>query len=141
MDIIDNGASTDESVASRVAPRLLNLGNNLQYAEGTLDGFARTGLSKRKWSFERDFIAWVNADRERKENYGTVLDQLNVLHAESSGLEARNRIMSDLGRQSAMVRTSLLLYKLATESVKLTAGVHRGSTIEIVQKSKDNWTP
>jgi len=108
----------DKDTRPKLAPRLLNIGNNLQYLEGTLHGFQRTGLSDSKWSFERDMLAWIQADRDRKERYGLVLERLNVLQAEIAGLAERDQAMRDLAQDSTMLSVAMRLYGLAVEGQK-----------------------
>ena len=118
MEMLEEWAGKDASIAAKVGPKLLSTGNNLQYMEGTLDGFARTNLSEEKWAFEKDLEAWIQADKSRKDRYGTAIGRLNVLQAEMAGLAQHDEVMANLTRNSAMISAAIQIYTLAVESEK-----------------------
>lgn len=105
-------------LSSKVAPHAFNLNNDVQYLDGNLQAFRRSGLQSRKWAFEQDLGAWIAADPLRAERFGDVLDTVHRLQAEEAATAERDHVAGELRDASVMLESALTLYELALESRK-----------------------
>lgn len=118
LDILLGFADQDRVIATRLAPRILALANEVQYLEGNLDAFERTGAVHRKWRFEQDLGLWIASDPERSARWGSVQDTLHRLQADEAAHAERDHVMDALVEHVGMLDVAMRLYTLASEAGK-----------------------
>lgn len=82
-----------------------------------IESFNKGTMFERKKQFEQDLTNWINSDKQRKKQYGTVLTELSALVAESLQNSERDMMLGYVHR-SQMIRTARSLYRLAYEKQK-----------------------
>ncbi|MBW1880170.1 MAG: S46 family peptidase, partial [Deltaproteobacteria bacterium] len=118
LAIIEGYMERDKELAAKLAPRRLNLSNDVVYYEGTLAQFLRAGTVEEKWQFEEDLARWIAADEERSVAYGTVLDTVHRLQAEEAATGERDYIVRQMVRRVDMLKAATEIYKLSVEASK-----------------------
>ncbi len=82
LNVIDAFMRKDETVKIQYAAKYASIQNAYKKWQGEVLGMNRTkGLEKKK-AYEAAFLQKVNANARWKEQYGTILDDLNAAHAE-----------------------------------------------------------
>lgn len=82
LNVIDAFMRKDEAVKIQYAAKYASIQNAYKKWQGEVLGMNRTkGLEKKK-AYEAAFLQKVNANPRWKEQYGTILDELNAAYAE-----------------------------------------------------------
>ncbi len=81
--ILEKLAEGNPETALRVSTAIRGLNNGLTKNKGVLQGLVKGGLLGQKEAGEKELLAWIDADPDRKSRYGAVLPALNALHAEA----------------------------------------------------------
>jgi hypothetical protein len=117
--ILEKLAEGDSETAIRVSTSIRGLNNGLTKNKGVLQGLVQGGLLGQKEAAEKDFVAWIDANSDRRSRYGDVLPALNNLQAEEEKTRERDGLLAELtfGAGSALGAANLL-YRFATESPK-----------------------
>ncbi len=100
-------------LAIKAASRLRSLHNSLTNSKGMLDGLSTGGLAKQKRELETELRAWIDADAERKQAYGGVLDELATLAAERTKDRGRTDAVREILRASSLLRVSGMVWRAA----------------------------
>lgn len=116
--ILEYYATRDLELAARVGPQILSLTNRIQYLQGNLEAFERTGYRDRKWELDTELGQWIASSPERTERYGTILDDLARLRGDTEATWVRDHVAGQMLRHTTMLSVASRLYKLAEESRK-----------------------
>ncbi len=100
-----------------LAPTISSLNNTTKNYQGMLAGFDRTDVVAAKRELEEGLEAWIASDPERRERYGTVLEDLRALIAEKHASSRRDLYWGTV-RWWPMLRSAISLYRLAQERRK-----------------------
>jgi len=76
QEVIDMATAltkNDPAGKIKVAGLVKGLANTMKNYQGKVDGMKKTHFLQKKIDFEKDFMAWVNADPARKAKYGNLL--------------------------------------------------------------------
>jgi hypothetical protein len=94
--ILEKLAQEDAETAIRVSTAIRGLNNGLTKNKGVLSGLVKGGLLAQKEAAEKEFIAWIDSNPERRENYGGVLPALNALELEAEKTRERDALVAEL---------------------------------------------
>ena len=83
-DVMDEYMKVDKAVNIAYADNKAGLANTWKNFEGQITMLRKNKVAERKAALEADFTAWVNADEDRKAEYGDVLETLDLMYAQMS---------------------------------------------------------
>ena len=83
-DVMDEYMKVDKAVNIAYADNKAGLANTWKNFEGQITMLRKNKVAERKAALEAEFTAWVNADEDRKAEYGDVLETLDVMYAQMS---------------------------------------------------------
>lgn len=110
IELLEGLAAKDPELAIKVNRRLRSWNNGLTNNRGMLDGLGKGGLAGRKADEEAELRAWIQADPQRVEAYGDVLDALAALNAPRfEGARARYAAREILGGSTHLDRAFAIL--------------------------------
>jgi hypothetical protein len=72
----EKAGQKDEKINLLYASRLKSLNNGLKNYTAKLEGFEKAGVIEIKKKMENNFTEWVNSSADRKEKYGSVLNDI-----------------------------------------------------------------
>ncbi|MBL8730710.1 MAG: S46 family peptidase [Planctomycetes bacterium] len=93
LAVLNAAAATSEQKALDVADRIKSLANVQKNAKGMVFGLDRNAVVARKLREEAQFRAWVAAEPERQERWGTVLDDLLAVDEAAAATIERDTMM------------------------------------------------
>ena len=85
-DVMDEYMKIDKAVNIAYADDKAGLANTWKNFEGQIKMLRKNKVAERKAELEQQFAEWVNANEERKAEYGDVLGTLEVMYAEMSSV-------------------------------------------------------
>jgi hypothetical protein len=94
--LLDEVGKKSKETEIRVATKKRRLHNTLTNRKGVLEGFKRGDLLGEKEKMEKDLVAWIGADQERRKRYGDVLPAMNAIQLEKEKTRDRDATLSDL---------------------------------------------
>ena len=83
-DVMDEYMKVDKAVNIAYADNKAGLANTWKNFEGQITMLRKNKVAERKAALEAEFTEWVNADEDRKTEYGDVLETLDVMYAQMS---------------------------------------------------------
>ena len=81
-DVMDEYMMVDKAVNIAYADEKAGLANTWKNFEGQITMLRKNKVAERKAALEADFTDWVNANADRKAEYGDVLETLEVMYAQ-----------------------------------------------------------
>ncbi|MBO7073356.1 MAG: S46 family peptidase [Bacteroidales bacterium] len=81
-DVMDEYMKVDKAVNIAYADNKAGLANTWKNFEGQITMLRKNKVAERKAALEAEFTEWVNADEDRKAEYGDVLETLEVMYAQ-----------------------------------------------------------
>jgi len=81
-DVMDEYMKIDKAVNIAYADNKAGLANTWKNFEGQITMLRKNKVAERKAALEADFTAWVNADEDRKAEYGEVLETLEAMYGQ-----------------------------------------------------------
>jgi hypothetical protein len=80
LDIIDREMKSSDEVRIKYASKQAGIANGWKKWQGVIKGLDNFNAIEKKKKLEADFTTWVNADAARKEKYGTILNDFEVMY-------------------------------------------------------------
>jgi hypothetical protein len=117
--ILEKLGQDDKETAIRVSTMKRGLNNGLTKNKGVLRGLVSGGLLGQKEALQKEFVAWIDADSERRAKCGDVLPALGALVAERAKTRERDALLGELslGAGSAL-GAAQTLYRFSMEKPK-----------------------
>ncbi len=115
---IDEAAESGSDTAIKYGSLVRGLDNATKNYGGMIDGYAKTDVLERKRALESALREWIDANAERRAEYGTAIDEMDRLIAEAVGNRERNLYYWYLARRGEALRTAITLYRLSHEAQK-----------------------
>ena len=81
-DVMDEYMKVDKAINIAYADNKAGLANTWKNFEGQITMLRKNKVAERKAALEAEFTEWVNADEDRKAEYGDVLETLEVMYAQ-----------------------------------------------------------
>ena len=85
-DVMDEYMKIDKAVNIAYADNKAGLANTWKTFEGQIKMLRKNKVAERKAELEQQFNEWVNADEERKAEYGDVLETLDVMYGQMANV-------------------------------------------------------
>ena len=116
--VLQRWSDHDADIATKVAPRLLSVRNELAWLEGTMAGLERNHAASRRWQLDRDLEQWIASDPRRTRDWGS---SVSTLHRVQVDMEVAGRteiLIENMRDNVAMLEAAVTLYTLAEENRK-----------------------
>ncbi len=95
LDIINSYIDRDDLIRLQYSAKAAGIANGWKKWIGENKGIERTGVVAAKEAEEKAFIEWANADPNRKEQYGGIIDAFNGIYNELSTIEKELTLLSE----------------------------------------------
>jgi hypothetical protein len=117
--ILEQLGAADKETAIRVSTMKRGLNNSLTKNKGVLRGMVSGGLLGQKEAQEKELVAWIHADSERRAKYGDVLPALNALVTDLAKTRDRDALLAELvGGAGSALSAAQMLYRFSIEKAK-----------------------
>ena len=118
LALIEEVTKGNKALEIKAEQRKRGLNNGLTKNVGVLDGLLRGGLLEQKQGLEKGLVAWIAADKARRDEYGDVLPALDAMQVEAEKSRERNAALGALNAGSSLLSSADLLYRLSLERPK-----------------------
>ncbi|MCX6132668.1 MAG: S46 family peptidase [Ignavibacteriales bacterium] len=108
----------DRAIALKHDARIKGLANTMKNYRGKLLGMNRLHLTENKQGEEQLLQQFIDADKQRKAQYGTVLEEIGKVYQEMSERGASELILDNLRSNSQLLSYGFALYESAIEMQK-----------------------
>lgn len=108
----------DRAIALKHDARIKGLANTMKNYRGKLLGMNRLHLAQNKQAEEKLLQQFIDADQQRKAQYGTVLEEIGKVYQEMSERGASELILDNLRSGSQLLSYGFTLYESAIEMQK-----------------------
>ena len=118
--LLEKLSNEDKETAIRVATRLRGLNNSLTKAKGVLESMNKGGVLAVREAQEKSLLAWIDADPQRKADFGDVLPAMNALAAERARTRERDALLTEIsGGMGTVMGAAQTIYRLSIERAKI----------------------
>jgi hypothetical protein len=117
--ILEKLAKEDRETALRVSTAIRGLNNGLTKNKGVLRGMVSGGLLSQKETLEKELVAWIDEDAERKAKYGDILPAMSALVAEREKTRLRDALLAELaGGAGSALGAAQMIHRFSIEKEK-----------------------
>ena len=92
----EKAGEESREIQIKYARVITGLNNSLKNYQGKIEGMGKTSVVDRKKSQEKDFLEWVNKDRERQKESGEILGNIKDFMQKYSVYYWKNNLLSGL---------------------------------------------
>ncbi len=92
----EKAGEESREIQIKYARLITGLNNSLKNYQGKIEGMGKTSIVDRKKSQEKDFLEWVNKDRERQKKCGEILGKVKNFMQKYSVYYWKNNLLSGL---------------------------------------------
>jgi hypothetical protein len=117
----EKAGEESREIQIKYARLITGLNNSLKNYHGKIEGMEKTSVVDRKKSQEKDFMEWINKDRERQKECGEVLGKIKNFMEKYSSYYWKNNLRSVLVSSylgSAMLAQGYQVWRTAEEQQK-----------------------
>lgn len=118
LRIIEEATADHPDDEIRYAGQVAGLNNGMKNNEGMIAGYQGSDMLERKQKLEAELRQWIEADAERREHYGSALDQLEAVIEEGYQVSETQGSFRQASTGSALDTAAAALYRLAHERQK-----------------------
>lgn len=118
IDMMEAAGKDNAEVAIRLSSRIKSLANRMKNYRGKLQGFRRLDLLAKKQQEERELQAFIEADANRKAQYGTVLPEIGKAYSEIMAGASRNQVLGQIIGSSVLLNAGYTAFKLSAQLQK-----------------------
>ena len=108
----------DRSIALKHDARIKGLANTLKNYRGKLLGMKRLHLTENKQGEEKLLQQFIDADAQRKAQYGTVLEEIGKVYQEMTDRGISELVLDNLRSNSMLLSYAFTVYESAIEMQK-----------------------
>ncbi|MBI2620168.1 MAG: S46 family peptidase [Ignavibacteriales bacterium] len=108
----------DRAVAIKHDSRIKSLANVMKNYRGKLKGLRRLGLVARKQAEEKDLMAFIQSDPQRRSAYASILNDISAVYAEMTHEAPREMVLDYLLASSQMFGRAYFVHEAALERQK-----------------------
>jgi hypothetical protein len=138
IDLMDKLTKNDPEGKLKVASLRSGLANAMKNYEGKVEGMKKTNFVQKKKDFEKEFMNWVNADPERKEKYGNILNDIAAEYKVIEKTKDRDNVIGILqGLGSTQLNVAARIYNVAKELEKPQDERNPGFNEKTVERAKN----
>ena len=92
----EKAGEESREIQIKYARLITGLNNSLKNYQGKIEGMGKISVVDRKKSQEKDFLEWVNKDRERQKKCGEILGKVKSFMQKYSVYYWKNNLLSEL---------------------------------------------
>ena len=92
----ERAGEESREIQIKYARVITGLNNSLKNYQGKIEGMGKTSVVDRKKSQEKDFLEWVNKDREKQKEHGEILGKVKDFMQKYSVYYWKNNLLSGL---------------------------------------------
>ncbi len=118
IDQMEAAGQDNRAVALKLTSRIKSLANVEKRSRGQLKGLRRANIAAGRAAGEADLQAYIDADPERKKQYGDLLSEINNVYAEMGDAADFELNLQNLISASRMMNLAFTLYDSAVEREK-----------------------
>ena len=118
IEQMEAAGKNDPEVALALTARIKSLANVEKNYRGKLKGFANVPIVQNKQKEEEELIAYINADEQRRKQYGDVLPGIKAVYDEIRSDAQRANILSNIIGSSTLLSIGNTVLKAAEERQK-----------------------
>ncbi len=111
-------ASENRQVALQLTSRIKSLANVEKRSRGQLKGLRRTDIVQRRMDQEAQLQSFINADPDRQQKYGKLLEEIDAVYEEMGDEAAYELNVQNLSSACRMLNFATLVYDGAVERQK-----------------------
>jgi hypothetical protein len=115
---MENLGKNDRAIALKHDARIKGLANTMKNYRGKLLGMKRLHLTENKEAEEKLLQQFVDADPQRKVQYGTVLEEIGKVYQEMTDRGTSELVLDNLRSSSQLLSYGFTLYESAIEMQK-----------------------
>ncbi len=115
---MEAAGKNNKDVYLTLAARMKSLANVEKNYRGKLKGFKNFPLVQNKQKEESELQAYIDADKTRKEKYGSILSEMKAVYAEMRSDAQRSNILSGIAGSSSLLTIGNMLIKYVEERQK-----------------------
>jgi len=117
---LEQAGEGNREVEIKYAGTIKGLNNGLKNYQGKLEGMQKAGILNKKEKQEQEFLAWVAQSPERKQRYGTVLQDIDQFMKKYQEFSQKNDVLSQLGGRysSALLSQASTIIRTTQERQK-----------------------
>jgi hypothetical protein len=108
----------DRAIALKHDARIKGLANTMKNYRGKLLGMKRLHLTENKQGEEKLLQQFIDADQQRKTQYGTVLEEIGKVYQEMTDRGTSELVLDNLRSSSQLLSYGFTLYESAIEMQK-----------------------
>jgi len=118
ISVMEGMGEHDREVALKHVGRIKGLSNRMKNYRGKLQGIKRLHLVDKKREEERALQRFIEADTERKERYGTLLEEIGAVYQEVREQADYDFVLDYLRKSSTLLDVAYTIYEAAVELQK-----------------------
>ncbi|MFH0992409.1 MAG: S46 family peptidase [bacterium] len=119
LDILDKLTKNNRDGELKVANLARGLANTMKNYQGKVDGMKKLNFVQKKLDFEKELMAWVNANPQRQQRYGSVITDEKAIYDIIAKTRERDNIIGLFqGLAGAPLNIAGNMYALAKEMDK-----------------------
>lgn len=118
IEQMESAAAEDRSVLLKHTSRIQSLANVEKRSRGQLKGLKRAGIIGSRLAKEAELQKYIDADADRKAEYGNVLQDINRVYAEQSQNSQYDLNMQNLISATRALNMAFTIYDAAVERQK-----------------------
>jgi hypothetical protein len=120
LDVLAEATKSDKEAQIRSTSYVRRFGNYLTNSKGQLEGLVKGGLAEDRARMEKELRAFIDADRERKAKYGTVLDDIGKEIDKNAAHRNEDAELEELQLPKLMI-AAMTIVRMAEERPKADA--------------------
>lgn len=120
INVLNKDAGNDVTKQLAYAGTIASLANTAKNFEGKIQGFTRTSIIADKYQEQKKLEEWVNADEDRKKQFGHVFPEISKIYGNIMPKARLNLLMSQLFNSSGVLWAAAFIEDLDdnTEDLK-----------------------
>ncbi|MDH5466051.1 MAG: S46 family peptidase [Candidatus Aminicenantes bacterium] len=120
IDAVNETVGDDKDLEIKAARILSGLENSKKNSIGVLEGARKKDIVREKIQKEKELQKWIRSDSERKEKYGTIIQELDKLFEEYQESWEANMLMRFMGSRflAPLTSSAVTIVRMAEERPK-----------------------
>jgi hypothetical protein len=118
IEMMEAAGQDNSEAAIRLSSRIKGLANTMKNYRGKLQGFHRLNLLEKKRQEERELQAIIDADPQRKAQYGAALPELGKIYGAIMAEAPRSLVLGRIIGSSTLLGAGYTAFKLSTQLQK-----------------------
>ncbi len=117
INVLHETAGDDETLNIKAASMLAGLENTKKKFTGVLEGVRKKDLVNEKYKNEKQLQDWINSDNDRKNKYGSVIEEIDALLKEYYKSREKD-LLTRLTGNISLLKSAVKIVRMAEERPK-----------------------